>query len=107
MNQILYNLCRHSLNIMDGWLPYPSTALSKHCNLSLYQTRKELKRLKQLGLVDSDIQTISDDERTYILRGYTITKEAKKTDEYKKAHAEEREICLKVFGMDIIGEIND
>ena len=107
MNQILYNLCRHSLNIMDGWSPYPSTALSKNCGMSLYQTRKELKRLKQLGLVDSDIQTISDDEGTYILRGYTITKEAEKTEEYKKAHAEEREICLKVFGMDIIGEINE
>ena len=49
MNDILYHLCSHSVNIMDGWLPYPSTALSKVCNLSLYEIRKELKKIKRAG----------------------------------------------------------
>lgn len=105
MNKILYTLCRHNLSIMGGWVPYPSTHLSKHCGLSLYQTRKELKKLKKQGLVVSDMQVISDDEGTTILRGYTITKKAKSTEEYKKAHKEEREICIKVFKMDVIGEL--
>lgn len=107
MNQILYLLCRHTLNIIYGWRPYPSTSLSKHCGLSLYRTRKELKKLKDQGLVVSDIQTISDDEGTAIIRGYTITNKAKETEEYKKAHEEEREICIKVFGYDVIGELKE
>ncbi len=105
MNEILYTLCRHNLSIMGGWVPYPSTHLSKCCGLSLYKTRKELKKLKDQGLVVSDIKIISDDEGTAILRGYKITDKAKNTEEYRKAHKEEREICIKVFKMDVIGEL--
>lgn len=106
MNKVLYHLCRQNVSIMDGWLPFPSTALSESCGITLYQTRKELKKLKEQGLVASDIQTISDDEGTVILRGYTITKKGMKTEEYKKAYNEERELCKECFEIDI-GELKD
>ena len=100
MNIVLYHLCRHNVSIMDGWLPYPSTSLSKICGLSLYKTRKELKVLKENGLVESDIECICNDEGNYILRGYTVTKKAEETEEYKKAFAEERKICKEIFGIE-------
>lgn len=101
MNRVLYTLCRHNLNIMDGWLPFPSTAISRILDISLYKTRKELKKLKEQGLVESCIDSISDDEGTCVLRGYRITEKAKETEEYKKAFEEERKICKECFGIDI------
>jgi len=71
--------------MMDGWHPYPSTALSKATGLSLYKTRKILKELKAKGLVKSDREVIRDpEEGTAILNGYTITNKARETPEYKK-----------------------
>ena len=102
MNTVLYKLCLHCVSIMDGWLPYPSTALSKVCGMSLYKTRKELKKLKEQGLIESCIH-ISDDEEFFILRGYTITEKGRKTNEDEKAWQKEKEICMECFGIDIGG----
>ncbi len=104
MNDVLYKLCRHCVGIMGGWHPYPSTLLKESCGLSLYQTRKELKKLKEQGLVESVMECLSDDEGNYILRGFSITDKAKQTDEYIKAWNEEREICKRIFDIDI-GEV--
>ncbi|WP_305084794.1 hypothetical protein [uncultured Dubosiella sp.] len=101
MNEVLYKLCRHCVGVMDGWHPYPSTALSKNCGLSLYRTRKELKKLKEQGLVVSDMEFLSDEDGNYIIRGYTITEKAKQTEEYLKAWEEEKMLCAVVFGFDI------
>ena len=101
MNEVLYCLCDHCVNIMDGWVPYPSTAMAKRLNLSLYKIRKELKSLKDQGLVVADRYCEVTDEGTVLINGYTITEKAKQTEEYKKAYEEERLICLDVFGVDI------
>lgn len=107
MNDVLYRLCRHDVAIdMYSWVPYPSTSLSKSCGLSLYQTRKELKKLKEQGLVDSFIDSISDDEGTCVLRGYGVTKKGKQTEEYKKAWEEERKLCKEIWNIDI-GEVKE
>lgn len=103
MNDILYELCRHCVSMMDGWMPYPSTVLADCCSKTLYQTRKELKRLKALGLVISDRYIDKDPEwdRPIIINGYTITDQAKSTQEYKAAFDKERAICMEAFGVDI------
>lgn len=101
VNIILYHLCRHDVSLMDSWHPYPSTALSKACGLSLYKTRKELKALKANGLVESDIECLCGEEGNWILRGYHITEKAKETKEYKKAFEEEKEICKEIFDIDL------
>lgn len=104
MNEVLYHLCRHCVSIMQGWIPMPSTCLSKTLGKSLYQTRKELKRLKEQGLIDSVRYCGVYEEGNYLMCGYRITDKAKATQEYKKAWNEEREICKKVFGIDIGGD---
>ena len=101
MNKVLYHLCKHCVSIMDGWIPYPSTILSKVCDLSLYKTRKELKLLKEQGYVVSDRYTENTEEGTIILNGYTITEKAKETEEYKKSFQEEKEAVKECFNFDI------
>ena len=101
MNEVLYRLCRHCLNIMDGWIPYPSTCLSRNLEMSLYKTRKELKRLKEQGYVISDRYVEVGEDRNIIVNGFTITKKARETEEYKKAYEEERQLLKECFNFDI------
>lgn len=103
MNEVLYHLCRHCVNIMDGWVPYPSTILCKACNLSLYKTRKELKALKEQGYVVSDRYTESTLDGQILINGYTITKKAKETEEYKKAFKAEARTVKEIFGFELKG----
>ena len=105
MNDVLYRLCRHNVNIMDGWIPYPSTILSEVCELSLYKTRKALKKLKEQGLVISERYCEVGEDRNCLISGYTITEKAKETEEYKKALAEERKLCQEVYGFDMFPEL--
>ena len=86
---------------MDGWCPYPSTCLSNVCEMSLYQTRKELKKLKEQGFIVADRYCEIGEDRNYLISGYTITDKAKETQEYKMAFEEERKICQECFNIDI------
>lgn len=99
MNQVLYKLCCHCVGIMDGWRPFPSTILSNVCKMSLYETRKELKKLKARGLVVS--AKMRTEESNLIMNGYTITPAAMETEEYKKAFEEERRLVKEIYGFDI------
>ena len=65
MNDVLYAICRNSLSIMDGWIPTPSTVIAEELGMSVYQVRKELKRLKELGLV---VSTIYDQKWQHSMR---------------------------------------
>ena len=102
-NDVLYHLCRHCVSIVQGWIPLPSTVLSQDINKSLYQTRKELKKLKEQGLILSVRYCEVGEDRNYLMAGYQITDKAKETPEYKKAWEEERQICKEAFGIDIGG----
>lgn len=101
MNEILYHLCRHCVSIMGGWYPFPSTCLSEVCGKSLYQTRKELKKLKEQGYIVPDRYCEIGEDRNYLVSGYTIADKAKETEEYKRAFEEEEKICRECFGIDI------
>lgn len=101
MNETLYALCQHCVSITQGWIPIPSTCLSQTLGKSLYQTRKELKQLKEQGLVVSERYCQVGEDRNYLVSGYQITDKAKSTQEYKIAWEEERRICKDVFDIDI------
>lgn len=103
-NSIFYVLCRHSVSIMDGWIPFPSTCIAQVTQIDLKTVRKELKRLKKEGLVDSDLYVEMGEERPILVRGYIVTKKGMETEEYKHAHEMERRICKEVFDFDI-GEV--
>lgn len=106
MNDVLYRLCCHCGGILDGWIPYPSTILSEVCELSLYKTRKELKKLKEQGLVVSARYCEVTEDGNCFVSGYTITEKTKETEEYKTALAEERKICQEVYGYDMFPDIS-
>lgn len=104
-NSLFYIICRHGVSIMDGWIPVPSTWLSHLTGMSLYQTRKKLKELKEQGLVDSDLWVEPGEERPILVRGYIVTEKGKQTEEYREAYEEERELCKKCLHIDI-GEMD-
>jgi DNA-binding PadR family transcriptional regulator len=105
MNPIFYSLCLHSCSIMDGWIPYPSTCISYTTKIDLPVVRKELRRLKKEGLVDSDLWVERGEERPILVRGYVVTEKGKATDEYRTAWELERRICQECFDIDI-GDID-
>lgn len=100
MNQILYALCRHCVGIMDGWRPFPAWAVAQQAGVSLYAARKELRRLKQEGIVDTISEKPSADDCECVVpyHGWTITRKAYDTEEYIAAANKEAEICAECFG---------
>ena len=103
MNDVLLQICRHAVGLNVSWLPYPSTAIARSLEKPLKTVRKELKCLKEQGLVRPARHHEYDDWdcRMHIYNGYAITEAARKTEEYKAAYEEEREIVKEIFGYDI------
>ena len=101
MNDILYQLCRHNVSIMDGWHPVHARLIAEHLNLTTNQARYRLRKLKQAGFANTCSELLGDEERMIPYYGWTITDKAKETEEYKKAWGEERALCKKCFDMDI------
>jgi predicted transcriptional regulator len=93
MNEVLYILCRHCVSINGGWHPLPSTIIADKLNLSVGKVRYQLKKLKEVGLVESCGEGgMTEDGEVFYLRGFTITDKAKETEEYKKSVQRRKEI---------------
>lgn len=101
MNEVLYQLCRHNVSIMDGWHPVPARLIAEGLNLTTNQARYRLRKLKQAGFANTFSELLGDEERMIPYHGWTITDKAEETEEYKKAWEEERALCKKCFDMDI------
>ena len=102
MNEVLYQLCRHCVSIMDGWTPYPSTAIARTLEMKVSKVRYQLNKLKLQGMVESFSNGGQTEEgKVYCINGFRITEKAKETEEYKKALEEERIICKECFNIDI------
>lgn len=98
-------ICQHSCSVMDGWVPYPSTAIQRGISLSLKDVRRYLKELKQEGLIMSDLYVEMGEDRPILIRGYVLTEAGKNTVFYKDAWEAERKICKACFDFDI-GPVN-
>lgn len=102
MDEILYTICRHNVSIMDGWHPFPATLIARQLNVSVGKVRYHLRKLKEKGLVSSFHDGgITDYGDVYCCFGWKITQLTKETEEYKKAHEEERKLCNECFDIDI------
>jgi hypothetical protein len=97
MNEILYQLCRRNVSIMDGWLPVPARSIAKCLNLTVNQARYQLRKLKKLGYVKTISELLGDEDDMIPYHGWAITDKAEETEEYKKAWKEERALCKKCF----------
>lgn len=102
MDEILYQVCRSSVSIMDGWVPLPSTIIAQVLRLPIGKVRYHLRKLKKQGLVINDrYGGIDEDGRVFCINGFTVTEEGKKTEEYKKAFEEEKRAVKECFDIDL------
>ena len=102
MDEILYQLCRHCVGIMDGWHPYPAWCIARTLNMSVGHVRYHLRKLKEKGLVSSFYEGgQTEDGEVFCYWGWTVTEKAYSTEEYIRAHNEERAICNECFQIDI------
>ena len=102
LDEILYTLCRHNVSIIDNWHPLPATTIANMLDVSVHKVRYRLRKLKEQGFVNSCHEGgQTEDREVYCCWGWTITDKAFHTNEYKKAHDEERELCKECFNIDI------
>ena len=102
MDDILYVLCRHNVSIIDGWHPFPATAIANVLDISVHKVRYHLRKLKEQGVINSCYEGGQTEcGEVFCYWGWEITDKAFNTNEYKKAYAEERELCEKCFDIDI------
>ena len=97
MRQVLYILCQHCVDIMGGWMPYPMWAIAEQSKFSKWKTRKTLNKLRDAGYCEVISEILSEDN-LLPYRGWTITKKAHETDEYKRANLKEAKLCAECFG---------
>lgn len=50
MNETLYRLCVHAVNIMGGWHPIPARFIAESTGVRLFTARRRLRELKESGL---------------------------------------------------------
>ena len=98
---VFESLCRHSCCIFGGWAPYPTRCMSESTGLSMYKTRKELHRLRDLGLVEVARHCEVTEEGNYLLTGWQVTQQGMKTETYKKMDEEEAQRVRESFNFDM------
>lgn len=99
MNDVLYQMCRYCIQITDGSRPVSSNTIANSLGLTRNQARYRLRKLKQLGLVESYCEVLKDDDGYRLLpfHGWRLAYKARETEEYKKVWEEERALCKKCF----------
>lgn len=98
---VFESLCRHACCIFGGWYPYPTRCMAESTGLSMYKTRKELHRLRDLGLVEVDRYCEVGEDGNYLISGWKVTNEGRKTDTYKQMDEEEAQRVRECFNFDM------
>lgn len=90
MNETLYRLCVHAVNLMGGWHPIPARFIAESTGVSLSTARRRLRELKATGMAKTFCE-LPDYEEGFTLPywGWGITDKARETEEYRKAYQEE------------------
>ena len=102
MNDVLYQLCCYYIDTNDcSKKPVSSRSVSFSLNLTVNQTRYQLRKLKKLGYAETCSGYVISEDCHLPYYGWTITDKAKGTEEYKRAWEENREFYKKYFDMDI------
>lgn len=99
-------LCNHYADFMITFgYPIQRKVIQDELGLSKYQALKELRNLREKGLVRLVRINYYDDYdcENHLLIGYAVTNLGKKTNEYKIAYEDVRRRIKQHFGMDIGG----
>ena len=83
--------------------PILRSIILKRTGLNLYQYRKQIKELKDNGLIEYTRYMEYDFcegylQDSYLVQGWLLTGKGRETEEYKKASIEAQEILEKHFG---------
>lgn len=83
--------------------PMPRSAIMNQEGLNLYQYRKQIKELKEKGLIEYTRYMEYDFcegylQDSYLVQGWLLTGKGKETEEYQKASLEAKEIFERSFG---------
>lgn len=98
MNEALYRLCVHAVNLIDGWNPIPARFIAESTGVILSTARLRLRELKAAGLAKTFcVVPDCDDEFIPPCWGWGITEKAIETEEYKKAYQEELEARKQIW----------
>ncbi len=100
-SQILQRYCGAAVAIMNGGDGVLSSVfIAKSMNVTLYKARKAIKALVAAGYLQRDhVGGLSDwDWQVHCYHGFSITEEATKTLEYRKAKYREAKICSEIWG---------
>lgn len=106
VKSIFQVLCNHYADFMITFgYPIPRKVIQDELGLSKYQVFKELRNLREKGLVRLVRINYYDDYdcENHLLIGYAVTNLGKKTNEYKIAYENVRRRIKQHFGMDIGG----
>lgn len=81
--------------------PCPKSVIIKENDLTDYQYSKEIKKLKDEGLIKFSRWVETDEYDYYFIQGWYLTPVGKKTLEYKQAYARVRSNVKKCFDFEI------
>lgn len=105
-NPVFQTLCNYDADFMvtEGF-PIPRKLIQDVLGLSKHQVLKELRKLREKGLVKLVRVNYYDDYdcENHLLIGYEVTDLGQKTDEYKSAHEDVRRRIQECLEMDIGG----
>lgn len=101
---VFQSLCRHACCIFGGWAPYPTRCMAESTSLSMYKTRKELHRLRDLGLVEVARHCEVTEEGNYLMTGWVVTQQGMKTETYKQMDEEEAQRVRESFNFNMKDE---
>lgn len=96
--KIFGSLCWHDCDFMSCWIPLPTTVISQMLGISLYQCRKQMKKLVQEGLAESCSAILDKEESLLPYRGFRLTPKGKKHDIHKYCELKHARICSECFG---------
>lgn len=96
--KVFKSLCDHDCDFMSCWIPLPTTVIARILNISLYQCRKQMKKLVEEGLVRSCSAILDAEESTLPYHGFKITDKGRSTGIYKYTALKSARICAECFG---------
>lgn len=81
--------------------PCPKSVIIKENGLTDYQYSKEIKKLKDEGLIKFSRWVEKDEYESYFIQGWYLTPAGKETLEYNQAYARVRSNVKKCFDFEI------
>ena len=95
--KVFQQLCQHDCDFMSCWVPLPTMVIASILKISVYQCRKQMKRLVEDGLAERCSCILNSEESLLPYNGFMITAKGRKTDIYRYCALKSARICAECF----------